>query len=864
MRVEIKFMTSFPHIQLINLAFLEMPFIDFQLRPLGGGDLNSIGSLNSFIQNILDSSLKSFLVLPNCMPLNIEEMMNGGGSPLETPIGILRVIVCEAKGLRNADIGSLSDPVACIKLGGVVVAKTRVIDNELNPKWNQSFNIVIYRSTLEHVANNSDQLVIEIQHENKLQSILLGRTEALKLHRWIKLLHHSSLESDESAPLSAEERESLLKQWGSPLYDVTETWLPLLENDKPSKASVKIDLAFFPLDTLYIDEPRKIRSHAGILQVSISQAKDLKKLAHPLCAVDMAGLPICKTHIRKKTNNPVWDFKHVYYCHNVDEAKLRFQVIDDMKAIPGIRIPGEEIKSLGQCVINVRDAIKKGDEWYQLFSGQGKIKVAFKFTPIDLSQSLIDKSLIRRREPVGVIRVHIIEAKGLANVELLGKSDPYTKVSIGHKLIGITQAIENTLDPEWRETFMGIPYDWDDTLSLELFDYNELQKDKWLGKFSLHLGFLFELIDKQRFGYNADASRRNLLENYIADGFEAKIKEGSSTTLSVWVPIYISKHDLDISSAGNTPNGSQNQLNIHTESLLKSATALGKEIGWGGKGKIRQKGKVHFEIDFFPVYEPIIRPEFPVPGSGSSPRSAIPPSGATSAAPISARQSHVASARPSNVGSAQPCSAQPPNISEKPGDLVFEGIAGQSQTNLLESGNLIELIDETEPEEPTFIDPAQVISEHKMGILRIRFEQGVFNRKCAPYVEVLKNGKSIFRTRSYYEKTRLPEWNDGTDKFLDQMDSSVFEVIVKDQRGEEPSAGDIIMGVWKGDIALLLGKASYKLSLKQYSISPFPQEQLPVIGYIYASFGYSPVEVNVDLSTENGILYLFRFWCTEY
>jgi len=36
MRIRMKLMTNFPHIQLVDLSFLEKPVIDYVLKPIGG------------------------------------------------------------------------------------------------------------------------------------------------------------------------------------------------------------------------------------------------------------------------------------------------------------------------------------------------------------------------------------------------------------------------------------------------------------------------------------------------------------------------------------------------------------------------------------------------------------------------------------------------------------------------------------------------------------------------------------------------------------------------------------------------------------------------------------------------------------
>ncbi len=134
----------------------------------------------------------------------------------------------------------------------------------------------------------------------------------------------------------------------------------------------------------------------------------------------------------------------------------------------------------------------------------------------------------------------------------------------------------------------------------------------------------------------------------------------------------------------------------------------------------------------------------------------------------------------------------------------------------------------------------------------MRIERGAFNRGCKPYVELLKNKQSIYRTLPYYENTLEPEWNEAADKFVDGLDDASFEIRVKDQIGDEPAARDTVLGAWKGEISFIVGKADFKLPLKQFTIKHFPEEQLPIVGYVFLSFGYSPVEVNVDLSNADG------------
>ena len=44
---------------------------------------------------------------------------------------------------------------------------------------------------------------------------------------------------------------------------------------------------------------------------------------------------------------------------------------------------------------------------------------------------------------VGVLSIHVSEAKGLKNVEVTGKSDPYVKIVLGGTEVARTKAIDN-------------------------------------------------------------------------------------------------------------------------------------------------------------------------------------------------------------------------------------------------------------------------------------------------------------------------------------------------------------------------------------------------------------------------------------
>ena len=93
--------------------------------------------------------------------------------------------------------------------------------------------------------------------------------------------------------------------------------------------------------------------------------------------------------------------------------------------------------------------------------------------------------------PLGVLSVHVVEARGLVNKDsaLLGqgKSDPYAKVRIvadGVAHTFKTDAVDNCLDPQWR-LLVDVPVDDPETLDdvgVEVWDEDRGSKDDFLGR----------------------------------------------------------------------------------------------------------------------------------------------------------------------------------------------------------------------------------------------------------------------------------------------------------------------------------------------------------------------------------------------
>lgn len=91
-----------------------------------------------------------------------------------------------------------------------------------------------------------------------------------------------------------------------------------------------------------------------------------------------------------------------------------------------------------------------------------------------------------------VLRVKVIAGIGLAKKDILGASDPYTRVSlydpVNGELTSIqTKTIKKTLDPKWNEEFYFRVHPRQHRLLFEVFDENRLTRDDFLGQVDVPL-----------------------------------------------------------------------------------------------------------------------------------------------------------------------------------------------------------------------------------------------------------------------------------------------------------------------------------------------------------------------------------------
>ncbi|KAH9600945.1 C2 domain [Trypanosoma melophagium] len=81
-------------------------------------------------------------------------------------MGKLQVCICGARNLHDSQVISLPDPYCRIRLGDKSY-KTKIIDNTLNPVWNETFRFQV-------ADENSVQLCVELWNKNIIVDDIMG------------------------------------------------------------------------------------------------------------------------------------------------------------------------------------------------------------------------------------------------------------------------------------------------------------------------------------------------------------------------------------------------------------------------------------------------------------------------------------------------------------------------------------------------------------------------------------------------------------------------------------------------------------------------------------------------------------------
>ncbi|KAL0379619.1 UNVERIFIED_CONTAM: Synaptotagmin-5 [Sesamum angustifolium] len=146
-----------PCISAVVVALLAepKPRIDYTLKAVGGS-LTAIPGISDMIDNKKYVSSPCFMrLVATLIELELK------------PVGKLTVTVIRANDLKNMELIGKSDPYVVVHIRPLFKVKTKVIDNNLNPVWNQTFDLIAE-------DKETQSLILEVFDEDIGQDKRLG------------------------------------------------------------------------------------------------------------------------------------------------------------------------------------------------------------------------------------------------------------------------------------------------------------------------------------------------------------------------------------------------------------------------------------------------------------------------------------------------------------------------------------------------------------------------------------------------------------------------------------------------------------------------------------------------------------------
>ncbi|KAK8630401.1 hypothetical protein V6N13_079197 [Hibiscus sabdariffa] len=229
-RVIFQLAEEIPCISAVVVALLAepKPRIDYTLKAVGGS-LTGVPGLSDMIDDTVKSIVTDMLQWPHRIVVPI------GGIPVDTselelkPEGMLTVTIVKANDLKNMEMIGKSDPYVVVYIRPLFKVKTKVIENNLHPIWNETFELIVEdRETQELTVEVFDQDIgqdkslgiakirlidLEPETPKEVNLSLLSSLDTLKVKDnkdrgscTIKLLYHLFSKEEQLAALEEEKR----------------------------------------------------------------------------------------------------------------------------------------------------------------------------------------------------------------------------------------------------------------------------------------------------------------------------------------------------------------------------------------------------------------------------------------------------------------------------------------------------------------------------------------------------------------------------------------------------------------------------------------------------------------------------------
>ncbi|KAG0338986.1 hypothetical protein BG004_006986 [Podila humilis] len=412
-------------------------------------------------------------------PIVMGEGMNP--SVHKPAIGVARVRVHAGRNLRNVEIGSSSDPYVAISGNkGTVYGRTKTINNDLNPTWDE----------IHYVAVNSLKQMIDLT-----------------------VYDYEKLKKDRSIGRTRFEVSEIVKEEDKGIYvpkPAVDRWASLVQKDGSEKGELHYDVSFYPSLKVAYEETEKEKAPVESLKVSEPSTTTTTTLPENTIPVSEAlmydsGILVttlvsgevsqsntyCEFYVdsdhpqyvsqRQRSKSPKWNEVADIFVKELEYSKLIILVKEKSSM--------EKDPIVGTFTGNVRQLLettsREGGQFDLLdrLEKRGSLHLKFEFLPVNIT--LLPRE---RLDNMGNLTINLVRAKDLVAADRGGASDPYFVFRLNGKEIYKSEVVKKTLNPEYNESFVvPITSRVEDQIQMEVFDWNQISTSKSLGAAALDL-----------------------------------------------------------------------------------------------------------------------------------------------------------------------------------------------------------------------------------------------------------------------------------------------------------------------------------------------------------------------------------------
>uniref|UniRef100_A0A6I8QYS9 Extended synaptotagmin-like protein 3 n=1 Tax=Xenopus tropicalis TaxID=8364 RepID=A0A6I8QYS9_XENTR len=452
-----------PFVGAVTVYFPQRPVLD--IKWTGLAEFLELPTLSKLSNKKVIDRIAKYLVVPNHITVPLKAGIKVEDLYYKVHRNVLRIFILEAEDLMAKDlISRKSDPYVVIH-GGGLTEKTKVIYRNLNPKWNQVFEMSF-----------SDLPGQEIEFE----------------------LYDYDIEKDDFLGRCQISVEEVMTNRS------IDTWLPL-KNATSGKLHVKLENLSLVSDVAQLEPVLKLNQmsrpaqskdfSSAFLYVFIERGRDLQLKDENKTPSAKAEIrvrnTVQKTKTCPKSKDPIWKETFTFFIKNPHDDMLDLQVRD------------EHYGSLGSITVSLSVLLSANnltiEDWYELsqHSNQSAVRIRLQMrilvgasltpelqpsnpSPLRIPPThyhSVDSSLHRN-----VLRIFILEAEDLMAKDLISrKSDPYVVIH-GGGLTEKTKVIYRNLNPKWNQVFeMSFSDLPGQEIEFELYDY-DIEKDDFLGR----------------------------------------------------------------------------------------------------------------------------------------------------------------------------------------------------------------------------------------------------------------------------------------------------------------------------------------------------------------------------------------------